>query len=67
MINIKAKNLITNSRLQRQLREKYKSFIQLTGAEAYVKTTLEMYVLQSLQGQFSGLVSFCNYQKKCPR
>ena len=27
---------------------------QLTGAKAYVKPTLEMYVLQSLQGQFSG-------------
>ena len=28
--------------------------IQLVGAKAYVKPTLEMYVLQSLQGQFSG-------------
>ena len=28
--------------------------IQLVGAKAYVKPTLEMYVLQSLQGQLSG-------------
>ena len=28
--------------------DKYQSFIQLTGAKAYVKPTLEMYVLQSL-------------------
>ena len=54
MIIIKVKNLKTNSRLQRQLYAKCQSFIQLIGAKAYVKPTLEMYVLQSLQGQFSG-------------
>ena len=33
---------------------KKQSFIQLTRAEAYVKPTLEIYVLQSLQRQLSG-------------
>ena len=28
--------------------------IQLTGVEVYVKTTLDIYGFQSLQGQFSG-------------
>ena len=54
MIVIKVKNLKTNSRLQRQLYAKCQSFIHLIGAKAYVKPTLEIYVLQSLQGQFSG-------------
>ena len=53
MINKKAKNLKINSHLQRQLCEKCQSFIQLTGAKVYLKLTLEMYVLQSLRGQFS--------------
>ena len=48
MMIIKVKNL------QRQLYAKCQSFIQLTATKAYVKSTLEMYVLQSLQGQFSG-------------
>ena len=60
--------------------EKWPIFFQLTGAKAYVKPSLEMHVLQSLQGQFSGfhflilfrntdlnLVSFCNYQEEYPR
>ena len=82
MINKKAKNLKINSHLQRQLCEKCQSFIQLTGAKVYLKLTLEMYVLQSLQGQFSGFHFFNrvfkntkitkiylseNYQKECPR
>ena len=54
MLFIEVKNLKTNSRLQRQIYENYQSFIQLIGAKAYVKPTLEMYVLQSLQGAFSG-------------
>ena len=53
MINTKVKNLKTKSHLYRQLCGKCQSFIQLTGAKSYVKPTLEMYVLQSLQGQFS--------------
>ena len=52
--SIKVKNLKTNSRLQRQLYAKCQSFIQLIGEKAYVKPTLEMHVLQSLQGQFLG-------------
>ena len=35
------------------MREKSLSFIQLTVAEAFVKSSLETYVLQRLQGQFS--------------
>ena len=55
MIIIKIKNLKTNSRLQRQLCEKCQSFIQIIGAKACQKPTLEMYVLQSLQvSPFSG-------------
>ena len=54
MIVIKVKNLKTNSRLQRKLYAKCQSFIQLNGVKAYVKPILEMYVLQRLQGQFSG-------------
>ena len=54
MINIKVKNLKTNSRLSRRMCEKYQSFFQHTGTEAYAKPALEMHALQSLQGQFSG-------------
>ena len=54
MVMIKLKILKTNSRLQRQLCKKCQSFIQFTKVKAYVKPTREMYVLQSLQGQFSG-------------
>ena len=56
MIIIKVKNLKTNSRFQRQLCEKCQSFIQLTGTKVYIKPTLEMYVLHSLQGQYSGFL-----------
>ena len=45
MIIIKVKNLKTNSRLQIQ---KCQSFTQLSGGKAYVKPTLEIYVLQSV-------------------
>ena len=48
MINIKVKKLC----------EKYQSFIQIARAKAYVKPTLEMYVLQSLQEKFSGFHFF---------
>ena len=60
------------------MKKKYQSFIQPTGAEAFVNPTLEMDVLQSLQGQFSGftflililktleLGVFCNYQEEYP-
>ena len=54
MIIKKVTNLKTDSRLYRELCEKCQSFIQLTRAKVYVKQSLEMYVLQSLQGQFSG-------------
>ena len=57
MIVIKVKNLKINSCLQRQRYVKCQSFIQrqsLIAARAYLKPTQEMYVLQSLQGQFSG-------------
>ena len=47
MIVIKVKNLKTNSRLQRQLYPKCQSFIQLIGAKAYVKPTLEIYFAKS--------------------
>ena len=42
MIVIKVKNFKTNSCFQRQLYAKCQSFIQLIGAKAYVKPTLEM-------------------------
>ena len=76
MIIIKVKNLKTNSHFQRQLYAKCQSFIQLVRAKAYVKPTLKMCVLQSLQGQFSGfyflilflktlkLGKFLNYQEE---
>ena len=76
MIIIKVKNLKTNSHFQRQLYAKCRSFIQLVGAKAYVKPTLKMCVLQSLQWQFSGfyflilflktlkLGKFLNYQEE---
>ena len=51
---IKVVNLKTNSHFQRKLHAKCQSFIQFIGAKAYVKPTLAMCVLQSLQGQFSG-------------
>ena len=54
MIIKKVTNLKTDSRLYRELCEKCQSFIQLTRAKVYAKQSLEMYVLQSLQGQFSG-------------
>ena len=54
MINKKAKILKTKPRLYRQMCKKHQSFIELTGAEASVKPTLQMYVLQSLQWHFSG-------------
>ena len=58
MIVIKVKNIKTNSRLQRQLYAKCQSFIQLIGGKAYVELTLEMYVLQSLQGRIFRLPFF---------
>ena len=54
MIIIKVINLKTNSCLWRQLCKKCQTFIELMRARGYVKPTLEMYVLQSLQGQFLG-------------
>ena len=54
MITIKVKNSKTNSSMKGQLCKKYQSFIELTETKAYLEPTLKMYVLQSLQGQFSG-------------
>ena len=54
MRNIKVKNLKTTHLCKDNYEKKYQSFIQPTGAEAFVKPTLEMHVLQSLQGHFSG-------------
>ena len=58
MININVKNLKTNSSLLRQLCKKYKSFIQYTRAETYVKLTLEMYESTGTILRFPFLILF---------
>ena len=54
MIIIKVKN--SKTQVSKNNCVECQSLIQLTGAKAFIKPTVEMYVLQSLQGQFSG---FC--------
>ena len=51
---IEVKNLKTNSCEKNDFTQLCQSYIQLTRARAYVKPTLEIYVLLSLQGQFLG-------------
>ena len=54
MINIKVKNILKLTHVCKEnCVKKCQSLIQFTGAEAYVKPTLGMHILQSLQGQFS--------------